>query len=82
MHQAILNKVISHVHVVFIDGDFKRQLIQFESIIRFFTCQSVETLGVPEDNLDVRRGHLHVICLRKDYFVHMLIVVPHAEVEV
>ena len=24
MHQAILNKVISHVHVVLIDGDFKR----------------------------------------------------------
>ena len=63
MHETIFNEVIRHVHIVFAHGDFERQLIQFESVIRVLSSESVETFHVSEDYLNIRCCHLHVVRL-------------------
>ena len=82
MNKTILNEVIRHVHIVFTHGDLERQLIQFESVIWVLSSESVETFHVFEDNLNVRWCHLHIVRLGQDDLIHMLVIVPHTEVEI
>ena len=83
MDQTIFNKVESYILKVFIESNFKGNLVQFESIVGILVRgKFVVALLIFYNLLDVNICSLQVVSPRKNDLIELLIVVSDAEVKV
>ena len=83
MDETIFDEMKRYVLEIFIERNFKRYLVEFESIEWVLVWrQLLEAAWILDDLLNVDECPFQVVCSRKDDFVELFIIVAQAEVQV